>query len=439
MKETEVLWALPDIPRFYTALAEWLTCFLFIMGVKRKVSGWRLTGISAAALAVQGVFLELTGKFDGIWWLVCMAAAVGLMYVYLFLCCDMNGKNVGYCCVQAFVLAEFFASLEWQLDCFFRFELEIRIRLFFAGLLVFVYGGLAAGVLLLNKRLKSEEDSVEITNRELASCVLIGAAVFGMSNLSFLSSGTPFSGMYMPEVFNIRTLIDLGGAAVLYAYHIQRVDLRMRYELETMETILHNQYQQYQQSQELMELINYKYHDLKHYIIALQNEGTDAGKKEFLHRMKEEIQSYEAQNKTGNHVLDTLFTSKSLTCMKHHITMTSVVDGSLFHFMDTMDICSIFGNALDNAIECEKKIEDEEKRLIHVTACSQNSFLIICFENYCEEELQFENQLPVTTKKENQFHGYGLKSLRHTVHKYGGEVDIHVQDNWFDLKILIPR
>ena len=124
--------------------------------------------------------------------------------------------------------------------------------------------------------------------------------------------------------------------------------------------------------------------------------------------------------------------------MKNHISMTSVVDGSPFGFMDVMDICSIFGNALDNAIECEKKISDPEKRLIHVSAFTQKNFLIIRFENYYEGSLTFREQLPVTTKKEPEFHGYGLKSLRYTVRKYGGEVDVSTQDNWFHLKILIP-
>ena len=76
--------------------------------------------------------------------------------------------------------------------------------------------------------------------------------------------------------------------------------------------------------------------------------------------------------------------------------------------------------------------------MIHVTMFVQQAFLIIRFENYYEGELVFEKDLPITTKKQAEFHGYGLKSLRHTVHKYGGEVDINVEDNWFGLKILIP-
>lgn len=63
---------------------------------------------------------------------------------------------------------------------------------------------------------------------------------------------------------------------------------------------------------------------------------------------------------------------------------------------------------------------------------------MIRFENYYEGSLELEESLPVTTKKEKTFHGYGLKSLRYTVHKYKGEVDIQCCDNWFNLKILLP-
>lgn len=305
-------------------------------------------------------------------------------------------------------------------------------------LLILIYTAVFLAAWVLYRKAASIENGLQVTSKELAACIIIGLAVFLMSNLGFVSVQTPFVGHQTTEIFNVRTLIDLGGAAILYAYHIQRIDLRTRLELESVQNILHNQYIQYQQSQEAMDMINYKYHDLKHHILALKSEGNDQKRNEYLDKMEEEIKLYEAQNKTGNKVLDTLLTSKNLSCMKNQISMTSVVDGSSFGFMDVMDICSIFGNALDNAIECETKIPDPEKRLIHVSAFTQKNFLIIRFENYYEGNLTFDEQLPVTTKKEPQFHGYGLKSLRYTVRKYGGEVDVSTQDNWFNLKILIP-
>ena len=429
---------LPDIPRAFTAFAEWLACLLCIFEMRHRFTGWKMAGVSAAALAVQTVFLQVTENMEGIWWMVCMAAAIGMMYGFIYICSEANAKDVGYYCVRAFVVAEFAASLEWQIDCFFYFSRGWREECLHVFWLIIIYVIVYSVIWIIFSRCAKSDEALMVTNKELVSYVIIGLAVFLISNVGFVSWKTPFSGHYMQEVFNVRTLIDLGGVAILYAYHVQRMELRVRHELESVQSILHNQYIQYKQSQEAMDIINYKYHDLKHHIIALRAGDNSEKRSEYLDKMEEEIKNYEAQNKTGNKVLDTLWTSKNLYCMKNHISMTCVVDGTLFDFMDVMDICSIFGNALDNAIECEKKISDQEKRLIHVSAFSQRTFLIIRFENYCEDEPEFVTELPATTKSDTKFHGYGLKSLRYTVRKYGGELDVNVKNNWFNLKILIP-
>ena len=63
----------------------------------------------------------------------------------------------------------------------------------------------------------------------------------------------------------------------------------MRHELESVQSILHNQYVQYKQSQEAMEIIEYKYHDLKHHILALRAEDNTQERNAYLDKMEEEI------------------------------------------------------------------------------------------------------------------------------------------------------
>lgn len=63
---------------------------------------------------------------------------------------------------------------------------------------------------------------------------------------------------------------------------------------------------------------------------------------------------------------------------------------------------------------------------------------MIRFENYYEEKLNYKEGKLVTTKKEKEYHGYGLKSINYTIAKYNGAVSIDTIDNWFDMKILIP-
>ncbi len=438
---------LPDSPRLYTALAEWCACLTYILITdRRRLNGWRLAGVLTGALALESVFLHFTGlRFTGIWarwvtnlvWLSCMALAIGFMLLLLWGCMDGTLMDSGYCCVRAFVLAEFAAALEWQLHCFFWPDGAAPVPLAL-GLLAAVYGAVFITAWLLERSHIFRAGPLGINRKELGSAVVIGLAVFAVSNMGLLSAHTPFSASYDIGIFVVRTIVDLGGLAILYAHHIQCCELRTRQELESMEQVLQNQYLQYQQSKENIDLINRKYHDLKHQIAALRAES-DLGRREtFLDQMDREIKTYEAQNKTGNPVLDTILTSKSLYCAQHDITLTSVADGHLLAFLDVMDICTIFGNILDNAIEYAVTLPQPEKRLIHLSLTAEKDFLLLRVENYCETPLSFREGLPVTTKGDTAYHGYGLKSVRFTVSKHGGSLTVCQDDCWVEVRVLIP-
>ena len=107
-------------------------------------------------------------------------------------------------------------------------------------------------------------------------------------------------------------------------------------------------------------------------------------------------------------------------------------------FLDTMDICSIFGNAIDNAIEYEHRIEDSDCRLIKITIRTQNRFLLIRIENYCPETIWISNGVIATSKTDKQMHGYGIISIRKAVEKYEGSLTLDQDGEWFVLTALIP-
>ncbi len=428
---------IPEIPRAYTAIAEWGACLIYIILLRKRMHGWKLIISILTALGIQMAFLIFTGRLAIIFWIPSMVSAAVLMFIFLYSCCDISAKDAAFFGIRAFVLAELAASLESQIYWFFWPDNAASIfvkAVVLSG--IYLFTGLI--VWFIEKRNIPIEQKFSITWNELISAIVIGFLVFSFSNISFVAVNTPFTGQFPHDVQNIRTLVDLGGFAILLAYSIQCCQVRSRREVDAMQNILRNQYIQYQQSRESIDLINRKYHDLKHQIAGLRAEQNPEKRKEWLDAMESDIIKYENQNKTGNTVLDTILTGKSLYCHKHNIGFTCVAEGSLLEFMDVMDLCTIFGNALDNAIECEKKIEDIEKRLIHVSVSKQKGFLLIMFENYYEGEIQFYGSLPVTTKKDTNLHGYGLKNIRYTVQKYGGEVTVSAMSNWFELKILIP-
>lgn len=431
--------AIPDIPRLYTALAEWLSCMVIVLSLKPAIGRYKMALLSALYLGVLIAFMELTANVVLWLWLPCMLAAFLLMTTFIFLCTKATYYESVYYGVLAFSTAECIASVEWQIINYTYSDIaqtpiwaEVLALVLIYGILVFIE------YQMFNRRI-SIGPSFHIGRGNWFTAIFIAAVVFLLSNLRFVTDNALAAGQYAREVATARTLVDIAGVAVLYAHYVSCRNNMMREELEAVQSTLQAQYQQYKQSRESIDLINMKYHDLKHQIGYLRNEQ-DAGKRNaFLDRLENDIKSFELQNKTGNAVLDTILTCKSLYCYKHGITMTCVVDGKLLDFMETMDICSIFGNALDNAIESVLRIKDKEKRLIHVTVSSLNDFVMIRIENYYEDKLQTEDGNYVTTKRDKRHHGWGIKSIKYTADRYDGAVYINTDNNWFDIKIAIPK
>lgn len=428
---------LSEIPRIYTAIAEWLSCTIYIYFLRRRFKGVTTGIIMFSCLLVQCFIQVLAGIFPKTLWLMGMFLAIGMMFFYLYVCCEITWKDAGYYCIRAFILAEFAASLEWQIY-YFMVNGSGVTKLWLSILTLVLIFGLVFFVIFLIERKHMYRMYEITTNRELFFVFAVGMTVFFVSNLSFVYTNTPFSSQITKEIFNIRTLVDLSGLTILYAYHILRNEMHVKYDLDSMQNILQSQYNLYRKSSESIDLVNRKYHDLKHQIAVLRAEEDSAKRLAFLDEMESEIKVYEAQNKTGNSVIDTILATKSLTCHNQQIELTCVVDGKLLNFMYVMDICTIFGNALDNAIECEIQIEEPEKRLIHVEVLSKKDFVLLRFENYFEGELEFIDNLPVTTKANKQFHGYGIKSIQHTVKKYNGWMTIKKRGNWVELNVVIP-
>ena len=433
---------IPDIPKAFTALAEWLACVVYLVAcTRRPPQGWQyavLAGGLALLLAVQCAISVVP-----LWlWIPGMLVALAAMYGIIRLYRPTNRATGAYWLMRAFVLAEFAAAIEWQLFVFVERNYDVPRSDWFSMLvLVVVYAVLFAAAFALE--LRHDDDALTATARELVTPAIITVASFTLSNLSYVATDTPFSSPLATEAFNIRTLVCLGGVAFLYAYHVQLSESHAKEELDAIRNVLNMQYAQYQQSKESIAIINHKYHDLKHQIAVLRAERDPAVREAHLDDIEQGIKEYEARFKTGNSVLDTVLTGKSLTCAQRGIELTCVADGRLLDGVSVMDVCTIFGNALDNAIEYEQTIGDAEQRMIHVTVSRLNGFAVIRVENWLKPEDRradgvSDAALPATTKQDKRYHGFGLKSIRHCAQRYGGEMTVDRRDGWFELTVLIP-
>ncbi|WP_154486646.1 ATP-binding protein [Lactobacillus equicursoris] len=106
--------------------------------------------------------------------------------------------------------------------------------------------------------------------------------------------------------------------------------------------------------------------------------------------------------------------------------------------IDTMDLCSLLGNSLDNAIEAVSKIPDPEKRLIDLRITQKENLVIYNIRNYTEAQPKLENgALPESTKKDtSRPHGYGLRSIEQIAKRYNATMNLSVKNNWFSLTVM---
>ena len=209
-------------------------------------------------------------------------------------------------------------------------------------------------------------------------------------------------------------------------------------ELKIRELLWNRQKEQYDLSRENIDLINQKCHDLKHQLNAFRHIPDESKRQEYCKKMEESIMIYDSVVKTGNQVLDTIFTERSLACEKEGITWTCMADGSQLNFMDPVDLYTIFGNALDNAIECVRKLTDPEFRVVAVSLFVRDQLSILQVENYYSGTIEMKDGLPESTKQDWRYHGYGMKSIRFNVERYGGTISIDLKDQIFLLTIMIP-
>ena len=128
------------------------------------------------------------------------------------------------------------------------------------------------------------------------------------------------------------------------------------------------------------------------------------------------MQRYSAQQHTGNPVLDVILTTKERACADRGISVhrgrgrIAVKSG-----MSSMDIASLFGNALDNAIEATSKLaEMRNSDSSNLRYTSKIHFTVVRVENYYDSRLKkdAEGNLRTTKRDDQHRHGFGVKSIQ---------------------------
>lgn len=174
------------------------------------------------------------------------------------------------------------------------------------------------------------------------------------------------------------------------------------------------------------EKIKQIYHDMKNHLLVL--EQTSGAQIEDIHKLRHDIRQYENYYRTGNKILDIIIKEKCSTAKKYNIEIDDNIDLSGINFLEALDISTIFGNLIDNAIEANTKLSTDQTKYIKISAAKKQHFLVICIQN----SKAFEG------KKKKVIHGYGLLNVTNAVHKYSGEITTIDGDKEYTVNIIIP-
>lgn len=261
-----------------------------------------------------------------------------------------------------------------------------------------------------------------------------------------------------------RVLTLLFADSLIYMAHVQYARRLLRRENMNLLSTVRDQQAQYTRSQQNLDEIHRLTHDLKHWLILFDPDGTgtgtvggpagdsdraqppivsDAQRSALFEQLHRSIDDSSSIQNCGNVVLNAILFEKNMICARHSIRFTAMADGTLLAGIQPLDLTSLIGNLLDNAIEATMKLEDEHARTIHFSVTRRKSFVLIHGDNTCMTgrlRKDGKGNLLTTKMRDGRPHGQGIRSIRHVARKYQGVVTSSTDEHRqiFSLDIMFP-
>ncbi len=197
---------------------------------------------------------------------------------------------------------------------------------------------------------------------------------------------------------------------------------------------LQQQFAYYQEKMKDEERVRSIYHDLKNHLLVMESRQNTEETRQMAETLRSQIADYEDYVHTGNEFLDIILKDKAAKAREKQIDFSAMVDFHGIDFMEPLDISTIFGNAIDNAIEASENLP-EYRRLITVKAERVRDMLLITIEN---NTTPGNHLTEGTTKKDRFVHGFGIPNIKKAVERYSGQCSFQQEERVYRLKILIP-
>jgi len=269
----------------------------------------------------------------------------------------------------------------------------------------------------------------------LVSSVWISATVIGLTSMTFQAYPDlpllAYSGVFTAAlIILVGIMCPLLIMNNLSSSHYKKLSELMNKQVLT-------QLEHYETMSKLNEDIRKFQHDYKNVrigLISYLKQDDVSGALDYLNAERLSIKSPANTFETGCVILDALLNEKQISAasVNTKIEFEGAVPENL---LNPADICIIFGNSLDNAIEACAKLPAEEQKVITVQSEFSKDFLFIKIENPTANNVQINNNYITTAKENRRAHGIGLQSIKASVAKYSGVMKLTCVNNIFSVAI----
>ena len=231
-------------------------------------------------------------------------------------------------------------------------------------------------------------------------------------------------------------LLVIANISVFYIFEIYARKSTKQFELELEQSQLKIQTQYLEEKIEKQTVSAKEMHDLKNQLFAIRslvNDNPIIG----IKKIDEVCQIVEGMQNivySTNVSIDSLINCKKKVIDEYNIDFKCECFVSGFDGIDVIDICVLLGNLLDNAIEACLKINSNRSIKLRFKQV-ENYFSIVVKNTFLNED----NDDLVTTKENKMNHGFGIKSVKSIVKKYGGDFQIIKDDDYFIVSILLKN
>ena len=420
--------------------------FLFTFRLRKRGYFWARYAASVALCFAAAAFFPLPPQ-NALYLTVVFVSLFVLTVAAHFFCYDESFLNILFCLIAAYTVQHIAYCLNncmlvltgLSANVFGIYTDEVMTgdvppaNYVFGYIFTFLvyYLTYYAFFLIYGNRIKRNTD---LRLKHISLLVVTGLALFVSIVVNSL---IVYSKLDMPLILGASVYNALCCGFIMHMQFGMLNTRRLENELKSVYHLLRESQEQFVLAKENIDLINMKCHDLKHQIRTIGK--ANLINERALGEIADVISIYDSEVKTGNDALDTILTEKSLYCYKNKIRMTCLADGSRLDFLSEAEIYALFGNAIDNAISAVKNIRDEEKRVIGLNVRKVKDFVSVNLHNYFEGSLKYgANGLPLTTKGDADYHGYGMKSIAYVTEKHKGCLSVSTQNNVFNLNIIFP-